>query len=653
MLQIYVEGKRVALPEDTSFEYVAENRLFSNADGYSFDIEIPVKGVPENQEIFGFVWLPETDIDKVRFRAQLLSPQINLQGSLNVVSISETSISLQFLEGRSEQNSEEDFEEIYINELNLGYQPVSTAGVSPSTKWGSFDSGAEAVALRWVISDSGETIHNDVIRNTSTGAWAWNRINRISYMPYLITIIKAICKELGYECNIAPLEGSEYRHLLICNTVPASLKLSDYSYALPHWTVNEFFENLEPVLDGEFDIDHVGKSISFNFVKDNIGSAGEVVIDNIVDEFGMEIENPDSSEDEVPELLQNIGYTDNSCRFWPIDCCDWFIRQRLSETYVDDGSGSETRSDYGSIGRQPSGPSPGWAVTTQPDWEQNYKRIVKLETMKDIIEVWNDNIYSYAEPYSDVDKLYYVKEVESYFMFRVAGVCRWNPALPNSSDIPREEAERLNLKPLEWYYRMQLMPVNNFGDFVKIDKDDADRKDLKVLPVAIDEATGSCIFLPFSESDANDYEYVKPDGDDVSTISQTQLYNTIINGKSTRPEFYSNLYVGFWKGYEEWMWKTKYGLIPSTSNVFVWSDRQYRIIDGPNLRLNLKKDRAVMKYQTIEAKKLYKFSFMSDTIPSPRATFYIKGKRYICSKITASFSIDGMSQLLKGEFYRY
>ena len=47
----------------------------------------------------------------------------------------------------------------------------------------------------------------------------------------------------------------------------------------------------------------------------------------------------------------------------------------------------------------------------------------------------------------------------------------------------------------------------------------------------------------------------------------------------------------------------------------------------------------------------FKFSFLSDTIPNPRAIFNIAGKRYVCEKITATFSEDGMSQLLKGEFY--
>ena len=53
----------------------------------------------------------------------------------------------------------------------------------------------------------------------------------------------------------------------------------------------------------------------------------------------------------------------------------------------------------------------------------------------------------------------------------------------------------------------------------------------------------------------------------------------------------------------------------------------------------------------IEAKKKFKFSWLSSEIPNARAIFYIRGKRYLCEKITATFTENGMSQLLKGEFY--
>lgn len=53
----------------------------------------------------------------------------------------------------------------------------------------------------------------------------------------------------------------------------------------------------------------------------------------------------------------------------------------------------------------------------------------------------------------------------------------------------------------------------------------------------------------------------------------------------------------------------------------------------------------------VNARQKFKFSWLADEIPNPRAIFYIRGKRYVCEKITATFTENGMSQLLKGEFY--
>ena len=57
-------------------------------------------------------------------------------------------------------------------------------------------------------------------------------------------------------------------------------------------------------------------------------------------------------------------------------------------------------------------------------------------------------------------------------------------------------------------------------------------------------------------------------------------------------------------------------------------------------------------YTEVDQKKKYTFSFLAEQIPNVRSLFYIEGKKYLCSKLTATFTEDGMSQLLKGEFYK-
>ncbi|MBD5201823.1 MAG: hypothetical protein HDS81_00705 [Bacteroidales bacterium] len=64
-MQIYVDNKLAALKKGTSFEYVAENRLFSGSDGYTLTITFPLNDCPENIAIFGHVNRADVTAQKV------------------------------------------------------------------------------------------------------------------------------------------------------------------------------------------------------------------------------------------------------------------------------------------------------------------------------------------------------------------------------------------------------------------------------------------------------------------------------------------------------------------------------------------------------------------------------------------------------------
>ena len=117
--------------------------------------------------------------------------------------------------------------------------------------------------------------------------------------------------------------------------------------------------------------------------------------------------------------------------------------------------------------------------------------------------------------------------------------------------------------------------------------------------------------------------------------------------------FFDVIYVGFWDG-NTGDFMPYQPPPPIIDTVEVTTD--FTLASRTNqysLRLNadmMTGARSVMK--KIDGTKKYHFSFLSSSIPSPRATFYIHGARYICEKITATFHECGMSQLLKGIFYR-
>jgi hypothetical protein len=130
---------------------------------------------------------------------------------------------------------------------------------------------------------------------------------------------------------------------------------------------------------------------------------------------------------------------------------------------------------------------------------------------------------------------------------------------------------------------------------------------------------------------------------------------TIEKGDQEKAEaYFDKLYVAFWDGNI----RTS-GKLPRPIVDKVEIDDDFTAVKPPySLRLEPKKglDAQNIPYQytyTIDNRKKYSFSFLSDDIPNPRAVFYIEGSRYICEKITATFhESTGKSQLLKGTFYR-
>ena len=73
-----------------------------------------------------------------------------------------------------------------------------------------------------------------------------------------------------------------------------------------------------------------------------------------------------------------------------------------------------------------------------------------------------------------------------------------------------------------------------------------------------------------------------------------------------------------------------------------------------SLRINdrqIRTDKEGQIIHNIKPKMKTTFKFIADNIPDVRSVFLIRGKRYVCEKMTATFTENGMSQLIKGVFY--
>ena len=600
-MQIYVNNKLAALKKGTSFEYVSENRLFSGSDGYTLTITFPIKGCQENIAIFGHINRADVAAQKVIFDCEIRDKGFYKFGSITITEISETEVKTQFLEGRSEQNFDKTFDKVYINELDLGTPPtVYKSGITPANAWYPENSGCKCVALPWVndysgnIQNKAEHIIDDAVQNRSHYEWSADTTG-LSWQPYLIYITKKICEAVGYSPDFSKWEDSEeYKYLLICNTLPFAWYMPGFANALPHWTVEEYFEKLELFLGGEFDFDHRGKRISFAFTQTTLAGKQPVQLENIVAEHSTEVK----VEEENCEYAEqkNLVYKDCDHEMWKFYSCDWFIK--------------------------------GW---------QN--RVVRYKSMMELLQA-NKGYATWRGQHgreNRIDKLLYAEDCDAYFVIRAV-----------SRQIQVEmRAGRIYVYYL---YKCRLQPVNLFGGRIVSDDEDADSQEIEFVPAWIDDTEdkyGRVLFLSFSAYDEDNNTTSEDDSD--HPFMQTHTVSSLAAGeRDKKAEYYDRIYVGFWDGSQNTMGKLPRPWVEDIEIMDDWSNFSYLHF---SLRINNGQQNRRRIIHNIEPKMKTTFKFLADTIPDVRAVFFIKGKKYLCEKITATFTENGMSQLLKGVFY--
>ncbi len=82
-----INGQQAALKKGSSIEYVSENRIFTDADNYSMEIELPLADCPQNLDIFGMITRKDVDTGDIFFDSDQKSetPQVGKTDSRGLV----------------------------------------------------------------------------------------------------------------------------------------------------------------------------------------------------------------------------------------------------------------------------------------------------------------------------------------------------------------------------------------------------------------------------------------------------------------------------------------------------------------------------------------------------------------------------------------
>ena len=666
---LLIDHKPAAIKEGSSFDYTSDNRLFADRDDYTMSIELPLD-CKENAEIFGNIHRKDADINNIYFDAEIIADNFHKSGAVVLVSITESLAKVQFIAGRSFQNFYPAFDNTYIDELELGAIPkwlpnnraqgqgggsnnrndrpssrphgtgtrgdqeqVESTDVSPEEAWGTGD----IIALPWVNATSGN-IQNRVDYGyyDNTYKWVWHVqqdddddtevVKGLSCQARLYYLTQLICTALGYTFNGQPWQDSDYYHLYSFNTVPYAWGSCRWEDTLPHWSINEFFENLEKLMLCEFDINHKEKTINFSWSNDNVANAGTVAIDQVVDEFTASVTKDDDSQ---YRGLRNIGYADGGHNMSNIYSCDWYFRKSKV-------------------------------------WVTEFETLLELTTYLS----GKPASYFYGEA---IDIIFHAKDVDNYFSPYVTGRYLFDES--QHSDVR---------KYLNTY---KILPLNAYGTrFFDEDKWD-EKEEIGIVPAWIDHV-GYGRWLVFFE--AGELDNVSTSGEEYQRsfdgrvtpnnkgevepdqILQSTKFRIVKEGDNDGKTNYSTLQVGFWYGMRDPLYNMMYFDLNNPPHPFLdeYEVQTYASVSTimyvqsfatvysryhGSLRLNSNKygqGKQLTETITIDNRKKYEFSFLSDQMPDVRAIFIIRGKKYLCSSIKAEITESGMSNKKKGTFYR-
>ena len=670
-ISLTIDGKEASVKKGSSIEYVSENRIFTDADDYSMEIELPLAECPQNIAIFGHLTRKDIDTDKIFFDAVLQDTKFRKVGAVVITGITNESVKVQFLEKRSYQNFYPHFDETYIDELDLGEWPhifpdnISSGGMSgsrpgwedavymtPAQMWARWQ---DYTALPWVNNYSGN-LQNCARWNSSANKYEWKVVadddndtdftRGFSFQPNLLWLTKKICDALGYSYDFAKWEQSDYKYLLVCNTLPYSWSNRKWAAALPHWTINEFFKELENLLLCEFDIDHARNKVTCSVTAENLTAAGVVHIDKVIDAFSVEVNSEEDSDSNYKAML-NQGYADGGHRLDNIYNAQWYI-ERMTRA---DGTVKCTE----------------WATLSD---------LLNSELKQDAVLDTGGSRSDYATYAGGKWGLHHVQDIDTYFVLEVMKRVEY-----------RTTPFTINSEHLKWGNVCRLVPVNRFGTLL-LDKDNPEEVDeMNIVPAWIDETDeeyGNVIFLECGDNGEDDatnsahqtHSYV-PDGVtwqehvDPDVPIQFGAFSSVSDGEKEKSgAVFDKLFVAFWWGdYTKCKprlphpWTDTFDMtysyvlpqvLTDTSQVqitwgVIYSGRQL------SLRINNRAYGQGTQRATfieVDQKKKYTFSFLAEEIPNVRSLFHIDGKRYLCCKVTATFTEDGMSQLLKGDFYK-
>ena len=666
MIQLYLDGKLAIPKENQTIKFTTENSFFTKSASYTYDVELPL-ALTENRRIFGFIQRMDQSKDPRVLTAVLIVDNVTvLSGTAHITSVTETAVKVQLLGEAASYNYGNKMDDTYIDSLDLGdwfmttwpdgshwegrgnlgwlyYAPdthfkgtstmvFSRAQYTDDGKWSNATlfsriyNGTYPWVAFPVINSTADFKCNgyayrftDSTRKTITAFWrgyVGERSHRRptdnpvvtsdAIQPFVWIMAEKIAAATGFTLNRndnALYTNPFFKRIFIVN----ANNMIECNKCLPHWSVNEWWSQLENTFGLVLSVDYAGKKMVLKQRNDHYRQrAATVCLKNVVDEYTSDVDD----ETHVDISVNNVGFADFDAD--PADLLDEYIMTNC-----------DVNTDFNSI-------------VDLLSWGKSQSNLTEYKGTLFKCKDGRHFIYTEAEGFIEVNQFRprmsdETEDLEIELKFVPArfvdAECEFFDYIRNGSGASGTQGKDVPIGS----FTVQMLQVPDISEMDWYKKNAYSEIDIESLINEEEEETSAT-------EDKTDVIYlaILPTSPGENITSSTEL--------TTGGTFSGTI----WHPRPRLRARVKASLSDTTPTT---EDPQYSLslipIEGlSNLAANTINGSIVIGTKVRQCIK-----FIADSIPDPASIFLIHNRRFVCEKIEADITTDGLKKLLTGYFY--
>lgn len=279
MTELYIDGQRAVLPRSLDLKIRRQNPVLTKNGTFTLDLALPL-AERNNSILYRHIERLQSASPIEGRRATLIADgHVILDGTEAFISNTPDEVRIQLLSGNSELNYLIGSDR-FISSLDLGEEDLSSDAAMDRAIRGEFpdfDFTCPAVRIGKVTYNHQRKV---IDRSEGAGTMTVGFTNR-AIQPYLLAMLRKVLRALGYTIRRDEAAGDPF----ICRIFILNPDRSGrYNRALRGWTVKDFIEEVEKLLNLSVVVDDSDRSVSILLPGSEAG-AGTYVFDNVLEDF--------------------------------------------------------------------------------------------------------------------------------------------------------------------------------------------------------------------------------------------------------------------------------------------------------------------------------------------------------------------------------